>query len=108
MSQTSPTSFRGAVALGARLGFKWTTYITGPIWLLALFIATWIWTFRFWFIDGIEILTNPDLRWEILTSVVAPIGGYFVSCMWGIIAGLMITVPMYFIKRKRRPTSKVD
>jgi hypothetical protein len=108
MSEKSPSSFKGALALGARLGLKWTTIITGPLWLIALLIGASFWLFRFWFGEGLEILNDPQMRWQMLSTLGGPFGGFFVTCMWGVIAGVVVTTSTYLISRGRRPSSKVD
>lgn len=97
--EKAPETLGGAVLQGTRLGVKWITIILGPIAVLTLLASIGFTVYLFCFVEGPVLFTDPERRWEVLRLLGSPFGFYLVSCMWGIIAGLLVCVPLYFIRR---------
>jgi hypothetical protein len=100
-SKHRSTSFKNAVKLGAWLGLKWTLYIFGPFFLIAFIFTIGMWVFRFSFWEETAIFADPALRKEMLESIGACFAVRLIMCFWGMIAGLLVTVPMYLISLAR-------
>lgn len=94
-------TLRGAAWQGVRLGWKWTTIIFGPIALLVLFASVGL-TIYLLAVRGPVIFTDPELRWESLKRLGSPFGFYLACCVWGIIAGLLVCVPLHLLRRITR------
>jgi hypothetical protein len=97
-----PTSLKDSLIQGVQLGLKWMTFIIGPFALLSFIIAIGITLYRFFCINGMTIFTNSELRWETLKILGSPFGVYLVSCMWGIVAGVIVCPSVYIVKRIRK------
>lgn len=91
-------TLRGAVLQGIRLGWKWITIIIGPIAVLMLLASIVITVF----VEGSAVFTDPALRRESLTRLSAPFGLYLGSCVWGVIGGLLVCVPLHLVRRITR------
>ena len=87
-----PASLFGAVKQGAWLGFKWTTYIIGPLAVLALLITLVL------LLAGAAAIMQREGE-SILTLIGGPFGFYAVSCLWGIAGGVVVCVVTYLIRR---------
>jgi len=107
-SKLAPSTLGAAIKLGARLGLKWIAIIFGPMCLLGLLAAYGYWLVHYWFGEGNQIFTDPALRWQMLRSFGSPFGFFLVSCMWGIVAGLLVTIPSYAINRIRGTQTSVS
>ena len=94
-----PDSFLASVRQGVWLGFKWVSLTIRPTALLLLLVTLGVTAYRLCFLEGSALLTDPDLRWETLRALGCPFGLYFVSCMWGVIAGLLVCPIVYLIRR---------
>ena len=103
-AETISKTLRGAAWQGVRLGWKWTTIILGPIALLVLLgsIGSTIYLFS---VRGTVIFTDPELRWAVLKLLGSSFGFYIGSCVWGIIAGLLVCVPLHLLRRIARKRS---
>jgi hypothetical protein len=100
-AETISKTLRGAAWQGVRLGWKWTTIILGPIALLVLLASVGL-TIYLLAVRGPVIFTDPELRWETLKRLGSPFGFYIACCVWGIIAGLLVCVPLHLLRRIAR------
>lgn len=83
--------------------------IFGPIALLVLLASVGLTVYLF-SVRGPVIFTDPKLRWESLKRLGSPFGFYLACCVWGIIAGLLVCVPLHVLRRvarKRTPKSPI-
>jgi hypothetical protein len=69
-----PKSLNGSLLQGIWLGLKWMTFIMGPIAILGLLSVVGTTLYRFFFVNGMMIITNPELRWESLKLIGSPFG----------------------------------
>ena len=84
MDHLPPTSFGQSLRHGAWLGFKWTTYIVGPIAALLLLIGIGLTEFDIFFIHGPSALKREGTA----TALFGPFGLYLSSCFWGVVIGM--------------------
>ena len=96
---TDPGSFGGALKQGVWLGFKWTTFIVGPLAVLMLILALGVVALTY--ILGTQNEDNESL----LKMIGGPFGFYAVSCIWGIVGGILVCTTVFAYRRVFRKQS---
>jgi hypothetical protein len=93
----SAVTFRYALWNGAWLGFKWTTYIVGPVAGLCLLLGIVVMEFEVSFGRGLAFLRTEDAA----AALLAPFGLYLASCLWGVITGVAVAAVSFGFQKCR-------
>ena len=94
-----PATLVGAAVLGARLSFKWVTYIMGPVCLLLLLAVIAFITYLILFVHGIALFSSAESRNELLKLIISPFVAYLLTCMWCIPPIAMASALVHGVRR---------
>ncbi len=97
-----PRSLREAAWRGAKTGLRWTTYVVGPLALLMLTIGVVLEGLLIALGQGLPRLADSKTRALLL----GPFGFYIVSCLWGVVIGVILGSTRYLVGRLRARASE--
>lgn len=95
----APKTVFEALWRGAKAGWKWTTYIVGPLALLMLVVVILGVVIKQW--RGIS-------EWNDFRMLGSPVGLYLSSCLWGIIIGTLGSAVRYGLGWRQQTVEGTD
>ena len=94
IASDKPQSVVEAMREGAWAGFKWATYIVGPVVVLMLVLGVGVVAFEW-------VLRGKLPGYFLLETLGGAVGAYATSCMWGVIIGIFAAVLRYLLRRRK-------